>query len=132
VGEQEPRLLHEHGSFRHVFVSSERLVTFDLEISWVRRGRTRYLVGREIAAFLRSLGRACGEDRDLFRSRLAALVDAYGDREQWLDAVRTMTRPESLPWRLVAWLSRLQRQKDPYAPMRVMAEAEKAGLGPAV
>lgn len=129
IREREPRLLHEHGTFRHVFVAGERLVTFDLEIAWVRRGRTPYLVGREIAAFLRSLGRAGGADRDLFSARLGALVEAYGDREQWLAAVRGVLRPRSPVMRIVSLLERLQRRRDAYAPRRVLAAAEQAAAG---
>jgi hypothetical protein len=114
----EPRLLHEHGSFRHVWVAGERLITFDLEIAWQRRRLTAYLVGREIAAFLRSLGRASGPDR--FETRLARLVAAYGDPRSLRESVRRVRRSRDPIRRLAFRLERLLDRRDPYRPDRVL------------
>ena len=115
----DPRLLHEHGSFRHVFVAGDRLITFDLEIAWRRRRLTGYLVGREVAAFLRSLGRASGKDR--FESRLARLVASYGDASLLRECVRRVRLSRVLLRSLVFHLEAVRDRADPYSPARVLA-----------
>ncbi len=54
---QESGLIQEHGSLDHVLVCGERLVSFDLENAYVRRGDLRPLVAKEVAECLRSLAR---------------------------------------------------------------------------
>lgn len=116
----EPRLLHEHGSFRHVFVAGERLITFDFEIAWRRRHVTGRLIGREIASYLRSLGRVSGDRDDRFQARLVRLVRAYGDPAQLRECVRSVRRARNPLERLTFRLERLGDRRDPYCPSCVL------------
>jgi len=117
----EPRLLHEHGTFRHVLVAGRRLITFDLEVSWVRRGSVERLAGREVAAFVRSLARASVPER--FEPRLRALVAGYADRALLRRLAGTMLRPRG-PRRLVAGVDAFRRRRDPLSPVRVLTALE--------
>lgn len=110
----EPRLLHEHGSFRHVFVSGPRLITFDLEMAWVRRRLTPHLVGREVAAFFRSLGRASHGDR--FEKRLQAVVEAYPHPDLLRTVVQDALGPSSPVRRIAFVVECYLRRGDPHAP----------------
>ena len=53
--ERQPRLVQEHGTLEHVLVSADRLVTFDLEVSFTRAARVRDCIDAEICGYLRSL-----------------------------------------------------------------------------
>jgi len=119
----EPRLLHEHGSFRHVFVSGPRLITFDLEVAWVRRRLTPHLVGREVASFLRSLGRASrGEG---FEERLEAVVDAYPHPDLLRTVVEDALHPSSPVRRIAFIVEHFLRRQDPHAPGGVFRSLQR-------
>jgi hypothetical protein len=63
-------LIQEHASFKHVLMSSdERLISFDFEEVFTERYSPAFLIGREIAGYLRSL----------YRVSSAADFDAYLD-----------------------------------------------------
>jgi hypothetical protein len=83
VANAEPRLIHENGDVKHVMLWQGDFVYFDFEI--VFRGRdVRCLVGREIAAYLRSVGRFFGEA--MYDRMLDILVEAYPDKTLLLEA----------------------------------------------
>ena len=54
---QDPRLVQEHGSFEHVMWTGTRLVTFDLEVSFLPHRPLRPCLVDEICGYLRSLFR---------------------------------------------------------------------------
>ena len=113
----EPRLLHEHGSFRHVFASGDRLFTFDFEIAWVRRSFTPYLLVREVGAFLRSLGRASWPGK--FDPRLRAVVRAYPYPDLLRTTVRRALRSPNPLRRGIYLGQKFKRLGDPYAPDQI-------------
>ena len=102
---REARLVQEHGTFLHVIVSGERLVTIDLEQAFRPRRDVLPLVAKEIVAYVRSLAK--GADPDVFRGDLEALVAAYPRREILAGAVREYLDSPS-PWRRIVW--RLDRR----------------------
>ncbi len=71
----DARLVHEHGSLKHVLWSGDRLVTFDLENSFRAGADPRPLIGKEIAGYLRSLAKCVS--RDALGRDIAIVVDAY-------------------------------------------------------
>lgn len=76
----EPLLLHEHATTKHVLVSGERLVTIDLEGGYAPGYSVINAIGRELAGFLRSLW-PYDLDR-CFDSPLTTLyIEGYGDRK---------------------------------------------------
>lgn len=56
IRRRDHRLVQKHGSFAHVFVAGDRLVTFDLEVAYRSTRDISRCVGREIICYLRSLG----------------------------------------------------------------------------
>jgi len=82
----EPRLIQEHGTVNHVFVSGDQLVTFDLEISYTGTRRLRSLIGAEIIGYLRSLLK--GHTPEAAQRILDLLVREYPHRE-YLEAACT-------------------------------------------
>lgn len=120
---REPRLIHEHGSFRHVLVSGERLVTFDFEIGWTRKGIVPYLVGREIASFVRSLARVSA---GAFEARLAALLREYPDHALFREATQCVVRARNP----IRWLSlrieRFTRRGSATSKLRLLADTDEA------
>ena len=71
----DARFVHEHGSFQHVLVAGERLVTIDLERAF-RQRRILPLVSKEIAGYLRSLFKRV--DLETYRWDVAMLARGYG------------------------------------------------------
>jgi len=71
-------LVQEHASFKHVLLGDDgRLVTFDFEEVFTRRHPLPFLIGREIAGYLRSLYR----------------VAKPSDFERYLDVILQRYRP---------------------------------------
>jgi hypothetical protein len=77
VEERDPRLIHENGDVKHVMLVDGEFVYFDFEMIF-RSTNVRLLVGREILAYLRSVGRFFGEA--LYDRMIGELVDHYPDR----------------------------------------------------
>ena len=77
VDRADPRFIHENGDVKHVMLWQGEFVYFDFEMTF-RSRRTRMLVGREIAAYMRSAGRFFGEE--LYQGMLRELVGHYPDR----------------------------------------------------
>jgi len=76
---QDRRLVHTHPSPKHVLVSGERLVFFDLETVHGPRRDVEVLVSLELLSMLGSLARAAP---DIAPSVFAAFVGAYPDPER--------------------------------------------------
>lgn len=119
IEHREPRLLHEHGTFKHVWLGDGRQINFDFEICWTSQPRIVELAGREAASFLRSMGRAC-VDRAQFESRLRVVTAAYADRRQIEALAAAILRPRRPLARLGYWLERFKRRRDEHSPRRVL------------
>jgi len=74
---REPRLIHENGDVKHVMLWEGGFLYFDFEICFTSRD-VRDLVGREILAYMRSVGKFFGED--LYERMTDVLVEAYPDK----------------------------------------------------
>ena len=89
VRENEPRLIHENGDVKHVMLWQGGFTYFDFEIAFRSRD-VRDLVGREMLAYMRSVGKFFGEE--MYERMTDVLVDAYPDKslllEAWIHAYR--------------------------------------------
>jgi hypothetical protein len=72
----DPRFVHENGDVKHVMLWKGDFVYFDFEMTY-RSRRARVLVGREIATYMRSVGRFFGEE--MYQKMLRELVAGYPD-----------------------------------------------------
>ena len=80
---REPRLIHENGDVKHVMLWRDGFVYFDFEICFTSRD-VRDLVGREILAYMRSVGKFFGEA--LYERMADELVAHYPDKTLLLSA----------------------------------------------
>lgn len=81
----QPLLVHEHPTAKHVLVVGSRLVTIDLEGAYAPSYPVLYAVARELAGFLRSLWRERGQA--CFLDPLSrAFVRGYADSRLLEDA----------------------------------------------
>jgi hypothetical protein len=88
VERREPRLVHENGDLKHVMIVGGQFLYFDFEMSYRSRRRVPEFVGREILAYLKSLGKIVGPA--LFDAFLVETLDHYGRPEFLENAVRRM------------------------------------------
>jgi hypothetical protein len=73
----EPRLIHENGDVKHVMLWQGDYVYFDFEVQFTGRD-VRDLVGREILAYMRSVGKFFGPE--MYERMLDELVEHYPDK----------------------------------------------------
>jgi hypothetical protein len=60
---REPMFVHENGDMKHVMIVEDgRFLFFDFEMCFRSRRRVREFVGREILAYLKSLGKVVGPE----------------------------------------------------------------------
>jgi hypothetical protein len=83
VENDEPRLIHENGDVKHVMLWKDDFVYFDFEICF-RSYDIRDLVGRELLAYLRSVGKWFGDS--LYNMMMDELVAHYPDKSLLLEA----------------------------------------------
>jgi hypothetical protein len=74
---RDPRLIQENGDVKHVMLWEDDFVYFDFEMVY-RSRNLRQLVGREILAYMRSVGRFFGDE--LYDRMLDELVAHYPDK----------------------------------------------------
>ncbi len=102
------RLIQEHGTFLHVIVAGDRLVTIDLEQAFTPRRNLLPLIAKEIVAYLRSLAK--NADPDVFRADVEAIVAAYPRRDVLHATVREyLHNPNALRRRMWS-IDRRRRQ----------------------
>lgn len=76
IDHDESRLIHENGDVKHVMLVGEEFVYFDFEIAF-RSRNVRDLVGREMLAYLRSVGKFFGDA--MYERMLDDVVAYYPD-----------------------------------------------------
>ncbi len=103
VREREPRLIHENGDVKHVMLWEGGFLNFDFEICFTSRD-VRDLVGREILAYMRSVGKFFGED--LYERMIDELVAHYPDKVLLLSAWEHAFRNHNPVVRLGRFLDR--------------------------
>ena len=99
----EPRLIHENGDVKHVMLWQGGFTYFDFEICF-RSRNVRDLVGREILAYMRSVGKFFGEE--LYERMTDVLVQAYPDKSLLLSAWEHAYRNDNLLIRAARALDR--------------------------
>ncbi len=77
VATGDQRLIHENGDVKHVMLWQGEFVYFDFEMIYTSRD-VRMLVGREICAYMRSVGRFFGDA--MYERMTAELVEHYPDK----------------------------------------------------
>lgn len=77
VREREPRLIHENGDVKHVMLWQGGYVYFDFEVQFTSTD-IHDLVGREILAYMRSVGKFFHEE--MYDRMLDELVEHYPDK----------------------------------------------------
>lgn len=105
VSHNEPRLIHENGDVKHVMLWEGGFLYFDFEIVY-RGGDVRDLVGREVLAYVRSVGKFFGDA--LYDQMVDLLVQHYPDKtlllEGWVHAFRNRNLFMRAARRLDWWL----------------------------
>ncbi|HOW96946.1 MAG TPA: hypothetical protein P5567_10140 [Kiritimatiellia bacterium] len=99
-----PRLIQEHGSFEHVMVAGDRLVTFDLEVSFQRSRDVRACIVAEIVGYVRSLFRLL--PAPLAGHYLGVVVREYPRREYLEEVPRRLLRHPNPVLRAIHFLDR--------------------------
>ncbi len=104
----EPRLIHENGDVKHVMLWQGGFTYFDFEIAF-RSRNLRDLVGRELLAYLRSVGKFFGEA--LYDRMLDEVVAHYPDKSLLLTGWTHAYRNDNLFVRWGRALDRLAKPK---------------------
>lgn len=124
TGDDEVRLVHEHGTVRHVLVHAGRLVTFDLEGAFSPGFSVREALTQELSGHLRSIAKAVGEAHvDRAFSVLAA---AFGDKALLADICGHGVRSGGVSRLAKRWADRRRRPR--YGKI-AMLERLEAQLG---
>lgn len=100
----DARLLQEHGSFDHILVAGDRLVTFDLEASYRRGSRIGACIAGEVCGYVRSLFRRL--DPAEAKRCLRVLVRAYPDPDRLAAVYRELFASPSPAARVINWIDR--------------------------
>ena len=103
VDTNDPYLVHENGDVKHVMLWEGGFVYFDFEMVYTGRD-VRMLVGREILAYMRSVGRFFGEE--LYDRMLDELVATYPDKALLLASWESAFRTTSAVMRVARFLDR--------------------------
>jgi hypothetical protein len=102
---REPRLVHENGDLKHVMIMEDgSFLFFDFEMVFRSRRRVREFVGREILAFLKSLGKTVGAKH--WPVFLETTVEHYPDRKLLEYTYEFAFRNRNPVLRLARWVDR--------------------------
>ncbi|MCU0724221.1 MAG: hypothetical protein MUE73_00295 [Planctomycetes bacterium] len=105
VETSDPRLIHENGDVKHVMLWEGGFLYFDFEMLY-RSRNVRLLVGREILAYMRSVGRFFGPE--MYERLMDLLVEHYPDKALLLAAFDVTWRHPNPFLRLARCLDRLK------------------------
>lgn len=105
IERREPRFVHENGDLKHVMIMEDgRFLFFDFEMCFRSRSRVREFVGREILAYLKSLGKTVGKEHwPVFLEETAA---HYPDKDLLAYTYDFAFRNPNPVLRLGRWLDR--------------------------
>jgi hypothetical protein len=110
IERREPRLTHENGDLKHVMIMEDGdFLFFDFEMVFRSRRRVREFVGREILAYLKSLGKTVGAS--LWPVFLEETVAHYPDPGLLAYTYDYAFRNPNPVRRLGRWLDRKLRQR---------------------
>ncbi len=96
-------LIHENGDVKHVMIWEGGFLYFDFEMVYTSKD-VRSLVGREILAYMRSVGRFYGDA--MYDKMMDALVETYPDKALLLAAWQVAYAPSNPFMRLARWADR--------------------------
>ena len=126
LSQSEPAFIQEHGTLAHVFVTGDRLVTFDLEQGYRSSGPVFPALAKEVADTLRTL--MSRGDQTFFHQDLCSLVSGYGDDKR-LEAVtdyylHNKNSLRAMLWRIDRWREqRIGRRASKYAALEALRSA---------
>jgi tRNA A-37 threonylcarbamoyl transferase component Bud32 len=106
----DPRLIQEHATTKHLIVQAQRLVTFDLENTFAPGVSLPEAMAQELAGLLRPLLRRAGPEAGAF---LAAFVEGYGDPERLRLIAQHAVHGRGLSRRLKRWQDQRRRTEWP-------------------
>lgn len=117
---REPRFIHENGDLKHVMIMEDgQFLFFDFEMVFRSRKRVQEFVGREILAYLKSLGKTVGPEHwDAF---MRETVELYPDKSL-LDYTYTFAFRNPNPvLRTARWLDRVVKTgaRKPFSKYKV-------------
>jgi hypothetical protein len=81
----DPRLIQENGDMKHVLLWKGEFVNFDFEVVF-RSKDIRDLVGREMLAYLRSLGKSFGHE--MYDLMMDEVIRSYPDKALLMEAYK--------------------------------------------
>ncbi|MCG3133954.1 MAG: hypothetical protein HMLKMBBP_01223 [Planctomycetes bacterium] len=117
-------LIHENGDVKHVMLWKGGFVYFDFEMIYTGRN-LRTLVGREILAYMRSVGRFFGPE--LYEPMMDALVACYPDKALLMAAWECAYRDPNLFMRFARFLDRTLKpaNRKPFSKYGVARDLKK-------
>ena len=121
----EPRLIHENGDVKHVMLWQGGYVNFDFEVCFRSRD-LRDLVGREMLAYLRFLGKAFGAE--IYDVMLDETIAHYPDKALLMQAWEHAMHNHNLFVRFFRMLDRRLRRRDndkPYSKYSVAKDIKR-------
>jgi hypothetical protein len=98
VATNDNHLIHENGDVKHVMLWKGEFVYFDFEMIYTGKN-IRTLVGREICAYMRSVGRFFGDD--LYERMTDELVEHYPDKALLMSAYVWAFDDPNLCWKML-------------------------------
>jgi hypothetical protein len=125
LSQSEPAFIQEHGSLAHVFVTGDRLVTFDLEQGYRSSGPVFPALAKEVADTLRTL--MSRGDQTSFHQDLSSLVAGYGNEERLADVtdyyLHNKNSLRAMLWRIDRWREqRIGRRASKYKALEALRD----------
>lgn len=120
IERREPKLIHENGDLKHVMIMEDgQFLFFDFEMVFRSRKRVKEFVGREILAYLKSLGKTVGKKH--WHTFMKETVDHYPDKSLLEYTYVFAFRNPNLMLRAARWLDRKLKQgaKKPFSKYNV-------------
>lgn len=120
----DSKLIHENGDVKHVMIHEDEFVYFDFEMIYTSSD-IRMLVGREILAYMRSVGRFFGHE--MYVEMMNALVDVYPDKSLLLSAWEFAWAHPNRVWRVLRAIDRNVKpaNKKRYSKYRVAVDLKR-------
>jgi hypothetical protein len=107
----EPLLVQERGTLNHLFVSGERLISFDFEGGFLAGFPVIEALTQELAGLIRSINRRAGS-AELFEELVATFVQGYDDPALLRDIARWGVHHQSYYRRIRRWYDQRRRRSN--------------------
>ena len=105
---REPMLAQERGTLNHLFLSGERLISFDFEGGFLAGFPVIEALTQELAGLVRSIRRRAGSE-ELFEELVATFAQGYDDPALLRDIARWGVHHQSYYRRIRRWYDQRRR-----------------------